>query len=384
MKTSISPFARSVRTVRVLGLLACCFFFPPALSAQLSLEKLWEVGQVDGPPETIWARVADATTFRGVTYVVDILAPTVRMFEAGTGEYIGDFGRVGMGPGEYERPAAAMVADDELWISDIIQKRTVVLDEKGRHLRTGRWQGGIRGPLMRMNTFWPLLGGWFVGLTSMDGEVAAGLHHVMVWNEASFDTIQTMDAVAFQRRFVYEGDPNHDHGLRTTGRGALGPAGGVWPLGDTAFVVIDGASSTAEFYRVEEDGPARTRSMQLGRHGSARPDSLRAVNWWLDQVGLEEGEQGLQTVVPPRVLPAWLRVLGDEDGRLWIERGDRNALTGERTIRWARWSPGQEELEWLEIPSTIRALSFREGVMIGLTRGEFGIERIVAYRIVEG
>lgn len=378
MKTSISLPAGSVRTPRVLGLLAFCFLLPLPLSAQLSLEKLWEVGQIDGPPETIWGRVADATTFRGVTYVVDILAPTVRMFEAGTGAYIGDFGRVGAGPGEYERPIATMVVDDELWISDIIQDRTVVLDERGRHLRTERWREGFT----RLNTFWPLVGGWFVGLTSMDREVAEGLNHVLVWrDEAGVDTVQTLDAVAFQRRYVLA--EGHDTGLSPAFQGAYGPAGGVWPLGDTAFVVIDGESSTAEFYRVEEDGPVPTRSMQLGRHGSARPDSVRAVQWWLDYVGLPDGHETLRRVVPPRILPAWLRVLGDETGRLWIERGDRNALTGDSTIRWARWSPGQEELEWLEVPSTIKALSFREGVMVGLIRGDFGVERIVAYRIVE-
>lgn len=350
------------------------------LAAQLSAVEIWRVGELDGPPETIWARVSGATTLNGATYVVDMLAPTVRVFDTATGAYRFDVGRSGMGPAEFARPSSAVVVGNEVWISDIIQKRTVVLDSAGSHRRTERWPGGMRGFLMRMRKQWRFGDEWRIGLTSMDNDV--GKHYVIAWNGNSVaDTLASFDALAFRARVVLTG--GRDTGEFMSFTGALGPSGGMWPYNDSTFAIVDGWSSTASLVRMGSSGPLVVSEERIESPRVLRPDSARAVEWWLGRAGIDPSSE-VRLLVPPPSLPSWRRVLGDSDGNLWLQEGSADGDFGDEAVRWARWRPGgRSEPQWLELPPGIRILSFNEGVVIGVTTDELGVQRVVAFQIVE-
>jgi hypothetical protein len=75
---------------------------PATGSADLELVEEVRLGSIEGPPETSFGNVVSvAVTADGTTYVADVQVPVIRIFGA-EGEYVGDLGRDGEGPGEYE------------------------------------------------------------------------------------------------------------------------------------------------------------------------------------------------------------------------------------------------------------------------------------------
>ena len=66
-----------------------------------AVEEL-RLGSLEGPEETSFGWVGDiAVAADGTMYVPDVQVPAVRIFDA-TGRYVGDLGREGEGPGEYQ------------------------------------------------------------------------------------------------------------------------------------------------------------------------------------------------------------------------------------------------------------------------------------------
>ncbi len=371
-------------------LLVCLLGAPGRSAAQdLQVRKLWEKGEVDGPPETIWVRIEDATILHGRVYAVDIAAPTVRAFSV-AGDYLGELGGKGQGPGEFALPNFASVFRDSLRVYDLGIRRVVVYDDAGNHARTSsllasRFQGGA---VYWTEKLWPARFGWSIGVTALidrsHPSQSLSWHHLLAWNSIDqVDTVATYDGnpLRFRRKLS---DSLH---ISTSGFSNLGPDGGVWVMGDSLVVRVDGSASSGTIYQIGPDGLTLLRTKKLP--GTAHPltnrDREAAIAWLYRRWNTEPGaEDAPIEVVPPDHWSAWTKVVGDEKGNIWMRQGGPRILDPDKGERWARWSLADDSLRWVELPPGVEGLRFREGYVVGLERGQFGVQSLVLLELVGG
>ena len=358
----------------------------PSQAQDFRLEKLWEMGAPDGPPETVWMRIADATVLDGRVYAVDVALPTVRGFTV-DGEYLGELGAEGSGPGDFARPISATVLRDSLWVYDFALDRYTVFDASGRDERTMRTNPGLdAGALGYLGRVWPGRHGWWFGETMLVGRSRPSHsithHRLLAWRTAdAVDTVAVYDGNAFWRRSRGEDSLS----IQTNAAVNPGPDGGAWVMSDSLLIEVDGEDSVLRVHRIEEGGP--TLMEALGLPGAPRPvtpaEREMASRWYYRFYGVEQGESDVLEVIPPETWPAWTKVVGDDRGGVWIRQGGPRRMDPAEGERWARVSLEGGSLRWIELPPGVEALRFREGYMVGKRRGDFGVESLVLYRVTE-
>lgn len=344
---------------------------------QLRLEKVWEIGSVDGPPEATWMRIADATVLKGYVYALDSRLPTVRRFTI-EGEYVGDLGRRGGGPGEYARPFAVHSQQESLWIYDIGLFRWVVINATGEHARTVR----PPSPPGQFSRVWQARYGWLLGLTPLIGrstpEASESRHLVIAWDSLSrTDTLAAFEGNPFWTLRNWTQIPN----MVTTN--SLGADGDAWMVGDSLLVVVDGVVSRARVYRATPHGfeKVRERSLPGERIRLSDRDREAAIAWYYRRVNVDPPESTIVDFVVPEWWPAWTVVRADDQDGVWIRRGGAWRVDPDSGERWVRWSLRNDDIQEVELPVGVEALQFREAHLVGLRKGEFGVESLVLYRI---
>lgn len=111
-------------------------------AASLSLEM--SIGSMDGDDHFVLGDpVSLAVTGDGIIVVLDEQIPIVRAFAA-DGTFIGNIGRDGRGPGEYDGPdAVAVMSDGRILVRDPGNSRISVFDVGGTLLDEWRLSGGF-------------------------------------------------------------------------------------------------------------------------------------------------------------------------------------------------------------------------------------------------
>src|SRR5687768_9429973 len=103
----------------------------PVWGEAVRITRDLRIGEVEGPPEFTFGRISGVTVGpNGSIFVVDEQVPTVREYDR-VGKYIRSYGRRGEGPGELQRPEAAVVAANQLIVRDIRNRRFVVYPLSG-------------------------------------------------------------------------------------------------------------------------------------------------------------------------------------------------------------------------------------------------------------
>jgi len=88
---------------------------PPSLFLD---SVLWQHGVATGQPAEEFGKIVDAALApTGDAYILDAALQTVRVFDS-TGEYVGDFGSSGRGPGEFAVPRSLALQRDTLYVLD--------------------------------------------------------------------------------------------------------------------------------------------------------------------------------------------------------------------------------------------------------------------------
>lgn len=102
-----------------------------------SARPVWQVGSVDGSPETQWGFVTDATSdSSGRLYVLDQMNATIRVFSP-DGRHITSMFRDGDGPLEMRQPMGVeMLPGDSLLVYSTSSTRIVALQRSGSPLQT--------------------------------------------------------------------------------------------------------------------------------------------------------------------------------------------------------------------------------------------------------
>ncbi len=107
------------------------------------LEPELSIGVLEGADEEMFGSVRSlAVTDSGEILIVDAQVPAIRRF-APDGRYLGDIGRKGGGPGEYERPASIRILpDDRIVLRDEGNGRINVYAPDGEPLTNWRLPSG--------------------------------------------------------------------------------------------------------------------------------------------------------------------------------------------------------------------------------------------------
>ncbi|RMH14031.1 MAG: hypothetical protein D6701_11700, partial [Gemmatimonadetes bacterium] len=263
---------------------------PPSLTAQQihPSHVVWEQGEIDGPPGTDWMRISDAAVVGNHVIAIDIALPEVRMYSL-EGEYLGELGGVGSGPGEWARPATVTPLGEGFRIFDIAQDRFSDYVSPGEHLNTERVRGPEGNRFFAGNRVWRTQAGWWIAWTGLVGESRPSEsitdHLVLMWKAGERpDTVAVLDGRPFWRRW----SGIDSLVMLTVPTWNLGPAGGSWVIGDTLLVHVDGKRSVGVVYRIDPEGLVKLREHRLP--GEERPmtpeEHYRAREWYFRRVGL--------------------------------------------------------------------------------------------------
>ena len=346
---------------------------------QIEVELVWEIGTVNGPAETIWDYIMDATIVDGAVYAVDIRLQTVRGFSV-AGEYLGELGRVGQGPGEFAQPISVTVVNDTLWIYDVTLDRWAIFDHDGRHVRTERTGSGY-SPLAFLNRLWPGRNDQWIGMTGLvqrsRPSQSVDDHYVLSWDDSG-----VVDTLAVIPGNPYWTERDWTDSLVMSPTESLGPSGGAWVLGDSLLALVVGTE--ALLYQLEER-PKLTHRSRLP--GASRPiteaEAELAARAYYRTYGLDPEESSTTGFVLPEQWAPWTRVLGDDEGNLWLRRGGPELVDPTQGERWVRWRIGSGERDEVLIPPGVEALRFRDGYMVGMGYGTLGTQRLYLYRLRE-
>ena len=132
------PPRLSLRRHRPLAttVLALLVAVPASAQQPWRLQEELRIGSVDGP--NALSRVTGITTDPAGqrVYVTQAREPSIRVFDAGTGEVIGTIGRGGTGPGEFRRIGTMSWRGDTLYVHESFTQRISAFTSEGEHLET--------------------------------------------------------------------------------------------------------------------------------------------------------------------------------------------------------------------------------------------------------
>jgi hypothetical protein len=343
----------------------------PAAAQQVRAELLWEVGAVDGPPETVWEYIIDGVVAGDRVVIADARLGAVRQFNL-SGRFIRELGRPGQGPGEFGQPTALAQVPSGVAVYDRSLVRWSTFDPSGRLVSTTR----VAPPdgYARLNWARSVAGGWTIALTPAMGgpRLQDAQASFVAWQEPSSVTrLAEFPAVAIN--FRYAGTPNPS-GLQ------LGPSGGGAVLGDSMIVLVDGSSSTATLIRVTRAALHKVRTVTLpGRATSVSAQHRAILRQRFEQRW--SGNSNVTDVRIPETWPAWTRIEADENGIVWVRRGGGHTLEADPREHWVGWSTWSDRMSQLVLPPNVQAVRFQGDWLIARRKGEFDVEYLQLYRM---
>jgi hypothetical protein len=113
----------------------------------VALEERAVIGALEGPDEYIFGWISDVALGPDHTvYVADIQVPVVRRYSP-EGDYLGDVGKRGQGPGEYlQVTGLETLPDGRLAVWDPMNRRVSLFHPDGSFAESFRVEAGFRGP----------------------------------------------------------------------------------------------------------------------------------------------------------------------------------------------------------------------------------------------
>ena len=351
----------------------------PAGDRPLRAVEELRLGSLEGPEETSFGWVSDvAVAEDGTMYVPDVQVPAVRIFDA-EGRYVGDLGREGEGPGEYQALRGIDVLPDgsvAVWheMGDV-----TVFDADGAFARRFSLDflsiAGGPGPGLVADT----AGRVTVRTTARTGLSATGVIPY-AWVRATSDG-EGIDSIVPPDRDL-DGSP-----FAFRGETFSAPS----PLG--YFVV--GRTTEYALHRPLPDG----RVVRIERPFEPVPIGGEERAQWNAFIEALEAARGDDWPGMHDVKPAWRDFSVGYDGRLWVRRyveaehrpefvsaaarsrAARPNVTWVEPLRYAVVDPRGACLGAGELPADGTFLRARGSRIWMLERGELDEFYVVRYRV---
>ncbi|HEU4559342.1 MAG TPA: hypothetical protein VFS20_15905 [Longimicrobium sp.] len=341
------------------------------------------IGEAEGAQAYQFDGVAGALRLADGTIVVgDRGSGQLRYFTA-RGQHLRSVGRKGDGPGEFRFIDWIGERADSVFVWDLFARRLTVLAPDGGIARVLRVEQEADGEFLQG-----------VGMTENGTLVLRAIRP-----RGRREPGEHVDSVAYLRVSTADGEI----------AGTLGP----YLLGDRVTVRSNGLSLTGEvifgrrgvlvtgprgFFTGSTDAFELTAHAEDGRplHVVRRPhrptratggDVRRAMEQRRAEgdlgktlPGMGQVQQAANRALPHRsTLPAFRRALVDGDGNVWMEefRSDEQAES-----TWSVLDAGGRWLGNVTAPAGLEVLQISGGTVLGRTRDELGVERVVAHPLL--
>jgi hypothetical protein len=338
----------------------------PSDTLRLSEPEL-RIGVADGPPGYVFAWLSDVQPLPGgEIVVVDNRAPRVARFDS-TGRWIGDIGRRGEGPGEYQTPVTAWLANGELLVWDIIPRRLSRFWPRGEFLGSENlhWKRSPE-PLHRLGGGWVEAVEW--GHYMEPGPARGALVRVDGSGEVR-DTIvgpypvprigwEIMDATGYGRMVnppVFSAMPS-------------------WAVAGDRLYWSPGSIGRVEVRNAED---RLRRVVTVYRGATAVTDRDREA--YLSSVqrrfgfGDEDRSRMRADTEFASQRPAITGLLVDDTGWLWVADHDPGALAREPGPEWDVLDPEGRVRRRVHFPAGFRLLRVVEGRAYGIATIDDGV-----------
>ena len=348
-----------------------------AMQAQVPAVKLTEVfriGDEDAEDDLLLGGPRDmAVDSRGRLYVADSGWDGLLVFsESGVSE--GVIGRAGKGPGEFERVSSVHIdAQDSVYVWDGLQRRITifspdeheyvhsfaVVDDTADRLLPFSFVGSIdRGILVR-----------YIGIPGWG--LRASVENLTKVKLLDWAGTAIMDSVAYlpgQEILV------HDTGGVLWGRDLpFGPAPHFVLAPDQTLYY--GSSSAIRLVRTAMDGVSN-EAIEVSHTPVSISKSER------DSIIHEHKKREFKRMLRdrlPEIKPAFVRIVPDDEGRLWIALSRAEKVT---EVEWLVVDSTGTVVARTELPEYVRFYAVREGRAYGrLTSPETDVPMVVAWAI---
>ena len=333
----------------------------------LDPEPVTAVGVLDGPEAEMFAQVYDATLFSdGAIAVLDTRAVQVRVFSA-AGEVISVFGRRGDGPGEFRGPFGVEASGDTILLWDFA--KAVMM----RWSRDGELLNQVRAEHPRTIHEGALLS---------DGSLIIPFYGPY---EAPAQGKYRSPANLIR----YQGSDSQDLGSFPYQEMLAGSRSGeVVP-----FVARSVAAAGGDPIRIAVVDDTNIPSVRIYDQSGTLVETLQTVDLrrrvddevWEAALAPSRArfgrrnpafEQKLLDWGRPELTPAMSDIAVDDRGRVWLVHESADGMT-------AYVHDGGAVVGRLVLPSLQRIFEIKGNQLVGLRRGEYGVESVAVYRFAE-
>ena len=362
----------------VVSLLILCTWLHPGDSAlamqarapALKLTEVFRIGDEEAGDTLLFGTPWDmAVDSRGRLYVADSDWDGLLVF-SDTGTPEGVIGRAGKGPGEFERVSAVHIdAQDSVYTWDrILNRVTIFSPDEQVYVRSfvvpreALFTGGFVGATDR---------GFLFRYFAIPGmRLAAGMENLAKVKLLGWSGKTIMDSVAYLpgQEWVV-----HDVGRMSAIDLPLGPEPHFALASDQ--VLYYGSSSAIRLMRTTMDGASHV-AIEVP-HTPVRVSKAER-----DRIAEEQENRAMKDLVRdrlPEIKPAFVRILPDDEGRLWIALSRAENVTA---VEWLVVDSMGAVVARTELPKQVTLYAIRGGRVYGrLTSPETGAPMVVAWSI---
>ena len=337
---------------------------------ELTLTEVFRIGDEDAGDGLLLGRPRDmAVDSQGRLYVADSGWDGLLVF-SDSGVQEGVIGRAGKGPGEFERVSAVHIdAQDSVYVWDSSLDRITIFSPDEHELvhsftvqNDGMSLGGFVGPIDR---------GFLIRYSGIPGWSLPAVENLAKVKLLDWSGKAITDSVAYlpgQEMLVHD-----DEGV-------------IWgtdlPFGDEPHFVLAhdqtlyyGSSSAIRFVGTAMDG-ASNEVIEVP-HIPVRISKAER-----DKIIQEEEKREFKRMLRdrlPEIKPAFVRIVPDDEGRLWIALSRAEKVTA---VEWLVVDSTGTVVARTELPEYVRLYAVREGRAYGrLTSPETDVPMVVVWAI---
>jgi hypothetical protein len=347
----------------------------------VTLAEELRIGTLEGPPETSFGKVTAVTPLGDGVFVVDQYSTALRHFDW-DGNYLGDVGSTGAGPGEFYEILGLKRHPEGVALWDPRNGRISIYSENGEFLRSIRYSSGLfTADPFQVDT----AGCFYLRALAPDAVLQRGLAAKEVWVKLAADG-SVLDSIPIPLR-------SHQPGFVSyTSTGPRKPfliehLSSLSPFG----YQVDGTNTAYELYRPLPDG----RTLAIARSYTPVPIAAAERDEWdriLDYIATRSSTS-LVPRIPGHNKPPFREIRIDQDGRIWVSLYVEAEFTpqeprtdGPPTMHWREppvWDvldPRGQYLGTVSTPNGWVAAAHGRHVWV-VESGELGENYVVRYRI---
>jgi hypothetical protein len=364
----------------------------PVWPSPVALEEELRLGTLDGAEHEVFGRVVGVVGLAdGTTFVADGQVPAIYRFGP-AGDFLGQVGREGAGPGEYRRiNEMTALSADRIVVQDVRGRKGIVYQSDGTLDAEFRFESGLNSVLPTFYT--DRLDRAYVKAVDRASFTPSPTGVVEDWDllwirmELSGEVVDTIRPPPEDREgpvytMITPDGPRYPYTVETVS--TISPRG----------YLVWGRTDEYAFFRRLSDG----RIVRISRHAERLPVNS-GERGQFEEISAYFEDRGDSDYPPvPDVKPFFRVLSADIDGRIWVqryttpyeyaytqkeieERGDRPLMEWREVQVYDVFEPEGRYLGRVELPRRTRLAFVRDDRLWAIELGELEEPYVVRYRL---